>query len=160
MNTLGKVASRLSAVSLALLLVAPLRAQTNTTFQYFYDDLGQLVKVIDSSSNQVTYAYDAIGNITSIRRGTAPSSGQLSILSFTPQQGGPGTTVTIQGQAFNATASSDTVQFNGTTAAVVSATSSTIVATVPVGATTGPISVTVGSATATSPATSPFSRFR
>jgi len=150
LDTLAKLGSRLSAVVLALLLATPLWAQNNTTVQYFYDDLGQLTKVIDSSGNEIDYTYDAVGNILSITRSTAPAAGTLAIFDFTPQTGGVGQTVTIQGQGFGATPGSNTVQFNGATATVVSASTSTLVVTVPIGATTGPISVTVGTATATS----------
>ncbi len=145
-----KLVTLAAAVVFALACAMPLCAQSTTTFQYFYDDLGRLAKVIDSSGNQITYSYDAVGNLVQITRGSAPGSGTLAITNFTPQQGGPGTAVTIQGQGFSATPSSDTVKFNGTAATVTSATTSTLVVTVPSGATTGPISVTVGSSTATS----------
>jgi YD repeat-containing protein len=119
-------------------------------YRYFYDDLGQLIKVVDSSGAEVDYVYDALGNIVQITRGQAPAAGTLAILNFTPQSGGVGTTVTVQGQQFSSTPSSNAVQFNGTAATVVSATTSTLVVTVPVGASTGPISVTVAGQTATS----------
>src|SRR5262249_52827778 len=66
------------------------------------------------------------------------------IISFTPQNGTAGTTVTINGTAFNPTASQNTVQFNGTAASIVSASVTRLVVTVPAGATTGPISVSTG----------------
>ncbi len=141
------------SLGLALVVVAmavPVCAQsTAITFKYFYDDLGQLVKVIDSSGNLITYNYDQVGNIASITRGQAPSSGTLAIFDFTPQMGPALTTVTIQGQGFNATAASNAVTFNGAAATVVSATTNTLLVTVPATATTGPISVTVASQTAT-----------
>jgi len=105
--------------------------------------------MVDSSGNVVTYTYDAVGNILSTGRSTV-TSGQLAIFDFNPEVGPALTTVTIRGQGFSATASSDIVKFNGVTSAVASATTSTLVTTVPVGATSGPISVTVGSNTATS----------
>jgi YD repeat-containing protein len=149
-SKLPKLLARLTVAFLALALSAPLCAQSTTTFQYFYDDDGQLIKVIDSSGNLITYNYDQVGNITSITRGQAPASGTLAIFDFTPQMGPAGTNVTIQGQGFNATPSSNTVQFNGALATVISATTSTLVVSVPASATTGPISVTVATATATS----------
>jgi YD repeat-containing protein len=124
------------------------RAQTQP-IQYYYDDLGRLVTMVDQSGNVVTYNYDAVGNITSISRSTV-TLGSLAIFDFNPQSGPVGIPVTIRGQGFSATASADTVKFNGTVAAVTSATTSQIVATVPIGATTGPISVTVKGKTATS----------
>jgi large repetitive protein len=117
--------------------------------QYFYDDLGRLTKVVDQSGNVAIYSYDAVGNILRISR-TTLASNALSILNFTPSQGGVGTSVTIQGQGFSATPSQNSVAFNGTLATVVSATTSTIVATVPNGASTGPITVTVNGQPATS----------
>src|ERR1700694_2506201 len=124
-------------------------AQRNNSLQYFYDDIGRLTKVIDSSGNVATYTYDAIGNILKITRSSiAPTA--LAILNFAPQQGGVGTTVTIQGQGFNATAAQNAVTINGSAATVVSATVTSLVITVPTGATTGPISVTANGQTASS----------
>jgi YD repeat-containing protein len=124
---------RLAIGCLALGLDTVLYAQNATTFEFFYRDDGQLIKVIDSSGNMVTYNYDQVGNFTSITRGAGPATGTSAITNFTPQRAGPGTAVTIQGQGFSATPSSDTVQFNGTTATVISATT-TLVATVTLGA--------------------------
>src|ERR1700694_4330992 len=74
-------------------------AQTNAIFRYFYDDIGQLTKVIDSTGTVIEYVYDPVGNILQIKRSTAPA-GTLAVFSFTPQRGTAGQTVTIQGQAF------------------------------------------------------------
>ncbi len=68
---------------------------------------------MDPSGNVATYTYDAVGNLLSIARSMLPSPNALAILNFTPHQGGIGTTVTIQGQNFSLTPSSDTVQFSG-----------------------------------------------
>src|SRR5215472_17084313 len=84
-----------------LALAVPLLAQASISFQYFYDDLNQLTKVVDSTGVVVQYAYDAAGNVTQISRSMV-APGQLSIFNFTPQQAGPLTTVTIQGQGFSA----------------------------------------------------------
>ena len=128
--------------------VPPLWAQGNAV-QYVYDALGRLTQVIDPSGNVATYNYDAVGNLLSITRSTtSPSS--LAIFSFAPAQGSVGQTVTIQGQNFSTTPSSNTVKFNGTAATVTAATPNSLTTTVPAGATTGPISVTVGTSTATS----------
>src|SRR6478609_3853856 len=107
--------------------------------KYVYDELGRLLAVIDPSGDTATYKYDAVGNIFSITRA---NSGQLSIISFTPQKGVVGSTVTINGTGFGATAGQNSVSFNGVSATIVSATSTQIVATVPATATTGPIMVT------------------
>jgi hypothetical protein len=58
--------------------------------------------------------------------------------------------VTIYGTGFSATPAQDTVQFNGVTASITSATPNQIVASVPAGATTGLISVTSPSGSASS----------
>lgn len=76
---------------------------------------------------------------------TAPS-----ITSFSPLSGPVGTTVTIAGTNFSATAASNAVKFNNVTAVVSAVTATTITTTVPATATTGPITVTVNGVTATS----------
>src|SRR5712692_8061618 len=119
---------------LVVVLTAPALAQAPITFQYFYDDLGQLVKVIDSAGNVIEYVYDPVGNILEVKRSTISA---LAIFSFTPQRGPVGTAVTIQGQGFSATPSGNTVRFNGTSAEVTSATAMTLVTIVPLGGTTG-----------------------
>ena len=146
---LSRKLARTALNIVVILLWSPvLRAQTQP-IQYYYDDLGRLVTVVDQSGNVVSYTYDAVGNILSIGRSTV-AQGSLAIFDFNPQTGPVGTSVTIRGQGFSPTPSSDTVKFNGSVAAVTSATTTTLVATVPIGATTGPVSVTVASNTATS----------
>lgn len=135
--------------SACLAIATSAGGQTNISFQYFYDDLGQLTKVLDSTGSVVEYVYDPVGNILQIKRSSA-APGTLAIFSFTPQRGGPGQTVTIQGQGFDPIPANDIVQFNGTTAPVLSASPTTLTVTVPAAATTGPISVIVSRQTATS----------
>ena len=133
-----------------LILVGCLSAaaqQSNAPVNYFYDNLGRLIRVVDVNGNVATYNYDAVGNILSIARSTVSG---LNIFNFTPGQGSIGQSVTIQGQGFSTTASSNTVKFNGTAAVVSAASATSLTVTVPTGATTGPISVQVGSNTATS----------
>lgn len=115
--------------------------------QYIYDPAGRLTGVIDQNGNAAEYVYDASGNITSILR---PAAGSINVLGFSPALGPVSANITITGTGFSATASQDTVKFNGTAATVVSATTTQIVATVPTGATTGTISVTSPTGTATS----------
>jgi len=114
---------------------------------YVYDELGRLVGVIDPSGDTATYTYDAVGNILAIAR---HGSSQLSIVSFTPLSAAVGATVTIYGTGFSATASQDSVSFNGTSAIVASATTTQIVTSVPAGATSGPITVTTPAGAVTS----------
>ncbi len=113
---------------------------------YVYDELGRLVAVIDKDGNAATYAYDAVGNLVSISR-QVPT--QVSIIQFTPGSGPIGSLVTIYGAGFSATASQNTVTFNGVSANVTASSTNLIVTSVPAGATTGTISVTspIGSVT-------------
>ena len=80
---------------------------------------------------------------------TAPSTAP-TITTFSPSSGIVGTSVTISGTNFSSTLSSNTVKFNGTTAALSSGNTTQLIATVPSGASTGKITVTVGANTATS----------
>src|SRR6266852_166996 len=76
-------------------LAVVLHAQTNTTFHYFYDDLGQLSKAVDSTGTVIEYVYDPVGNILQIKRSSVAPS-MLAVFNFTPQRGAAGQTVTIQ----------------------------------------------------------------
>jgi YD repeat-containing protein len=151
LRTRNQLGATLVALATSALFVLPLKAQAPITFQYFYDDLNQLTKVVDSTGVVVTYIYDAVGNITQISRSSV-APGALTIFSFTPQDVAAGATVTIQGQGFSATASNDVVTVNGVAAQVVSATANTLVITVPQSATSGVIDVTVGGKTVASTA--------
>ena len=149
MPFLGKHVKLFKCVALLLITTGSfisVRAQGSSISQYFYDDRGRLIKVVDSGGNVVEYVYDSAGNIVEIRRSTVGT--ELSIFNFTPQRGAPRTRVTINGQGFSPVASGNEVRFNGTAAGVVSATSNRLVVTVPIAATTGPISVTVVGVTA------------
>jgi len=125
-------------------------AQQPITFQYIYDDLNQLTKVIDSTGVVIQYVYDPVGNILQINRSTV-QPGALTIFNVTPQSALQGGTITIQGQGFSPNPALDFVTIGGVSAAVVTATSTTLVVTVPAGATSGSITVIVGGVTATSP---------
>jgi YD repeat-containing protein len=124
-----------------------LNAVGTQPISYVYDQLGRLTAAIDQAGNVAGYAYDSVGNILSISRGSAQ---QLSIISFSPNSGSVGSTVTVYGTAFNTTPSLNTVKFNGTTATVTAATATSLVVSVPSGATTGTVSVTTSAGTATS----------
>jgi sugar lactone lactonase YvrE len=73
-----------------------------------------------------------------------------SITDFSPTEGIEGTTVTINGTNFSTIASENIVKFNGTTANVTAASTTTLTVTVPAGATTGKITVEVNLQTTTS----------
>jgi YD repeat-containing protein len=138
------VSSGETTVNFSLATVPP-----GNAIQYVYDELNRLVGAIDPAGETATYHYDAVGNLLSISR---QSSSQVSIIEFTPISGLVGTTVTLYGTGFSATASENSVTFNGTAAAVSSSTATQIVTIVPAGATTGPIAVTTPSGSATSSA--------
>ena len=135
---------------LTFLAAAVLRAQSPITFQYIYDDLNQLTKVIDSTGVVVQYVYDPVGNILQINRSTLVP-GALTIFNISPSQAPTGTNVTIQGQGFSVNSALDIVTIGGVAVTVVSATATTLVVVIPAGAMSGPIKVTVGGVTATSP---------
>jgi YD repeat-containing protein len=138
------------ARSLALIVVViglASNALAQGGVQYVYDDLGRLVGVIDGNGDSATYRYDAVGNLLAIER---HSASVVSIISFSPGHGAIGATVTIAGTGFSPTPGLNTVTFNGTSAAVSSATANQLVVTVPSGATTGTISVTAPAGSATS----------
>jgi YD repeat-containing protein len=118
--------------------------------QYFYDELGRLTGVVDGSGNAAVYNYDAVGNLLSIQRFTSAPTG-VGIFLLAPGSSLMNQTVEIRGYGFTSPPSSNQVQFNGTTATVVSAMSTSIVATVPAGATSGSVTVTNANGTATSP---------
>jgi hypothetical protein len=78
---------------------------------------------------------------------TAP---QVVVSGFTPGNGPVGTTVTIFGTNFSATAAQNQVKFGNTNAVVTASTTTSITTTVPEGATSGKITVTVNGQTGTS----------
>lgn len=73
------------------------------------------------------------------------------ISSVQPDSGTVGTSVTINGMNFSATASENTIEFNGTQAPVNSAAEDQLTTEVPQGATDGPITVTVKQKSSTGP---------
>lgn len=132
---------------LVLTLGLCLPAAQGSTIQYVYDGLGRLVAAIDAAGQTTVYTYDAAGNLLSV---TGNAATQLAIAAFTPGSGKAGDSVTLFGSAFVPVPSQNTVTFNGTPAAVVSATATSIVTTVPAGATSGPITVANANGSASS----------
>ncbi len=61
---------RLAQCLLVAALVLWPVSSTSDQAQYFYDELGRLVGVIDGSGNVAVYNYDAVGNLLSIERFT------------------------------------------------------------------------------------------
>jgi trimeric autotransporter adhesin len=152
LSTLGTtLTSRVPGSLCAALLFAAV-VPAHADVQYVYDAAGRVVQVIAADGTSAQYEYDAAGNITAIKR---LSAGQLAITAFTPSSGPIGTAVTISGSGFSATASQNTVQFNGTTAVVTVASANQLTVNVPAGASTGTIAVTTpgGSAVSADPFT-------
>lgn len=143
----GSGVARLVAWALALLFGVFFCAAQAATIQYVYDDLGRLVAEIDPASGATRYTYDAAGNLLSVSRST---SSEVSIVSFAPDNGKVGDTVTVFGSGYIPNPTQNTVSFAGTPATVTSATISSLVTTVPAGAVTGPITVSNSNGTATS----------
>lgn len=140
--------ARTMAISLAL-MVGALAPTVAADISYVYDQAGRLLAVIDPATDTAIYAYDSVGNLTGITRQLSTTK---AVLQFTPASGPVGTTITIYGTGFSATPASNVVKFNGTTATVLTASTTVLTANVPAAATSGPISVTVGGITATSSA--------
>lgn len=92
-------------------------------------------------------------NILVINLNTTPCGSALPspvIDSFTPANGTPGTTVTINGSNFSTTPADNSIKFNGMNAIVLSSNATSITAKVPLSATSGTISVALGCNIATS----------
>jgi YD repeat-containing protein len=133
-----------------LLAAAPAAAQSGPV-QYGYDELGRLTIVVDGVGNAAIYNYDAVGNLLSIQRINAADVGPVAIFSISPTRGKGGTTVSILGKGFSATAGQNTVRFSGdVVATVVSASPTGLRVTVPATAQDGPLSVTAPAGSATS----------
>jgi large repetitive protein len=128
--------------------VTTLVASISSSVTYGYDALGRLVQANVAALNIVeNYAYDSAGNITSVSSSPAAT---LAVSNLSSPQGAAGSTVTIFGSGFSTTPSSNTVQFNGMAATVISATSTQLVVSVPTNATNGFVTVKTGSTTVSS----------
>ena len=115
--------------------------------RYYYDAVGRLIQATGVDGISVHYSYDAAGNMTGVRHLAADT---LSVADFTPVQSAIGATVNIFGSGFDPIAANNTVTFNGSPAAIVSASPTTLVATVPASATSGKIAVSNALGTAMS----------
>jgi RHS repeat-associated protein len=117
--------------------------------RFVHDADGRLEAMIEPHGETAVYDWDAAGNLLSITR---HPSAELSILQLSPAKAEVGETVTIEGTGFSGTPGSNTVEFNGTPASVISANGSSLTVQVPGGATTGPVTVATGEESASSPA--------
>src|ERR1700722_11608286 len=122
---------RLGALACLVAGLIQVSAIGQSAFKYFYDDSGRLTRAIDTSGNEIDYTYDAAGNLTQVSRVAAQPVSALAILNFTPQSGGVGTVVTLEGQNFGATPASNAVSFNGAAATVLTASASSLTVSVP-----------------------------
>ncbi len=113
---------------------------------YSYDELGRLVGAVANSGDASRYSYDAVGNILSLTRYAV---GQSAIFEFHPKSGPIGTSVSISGSNFSSNPAQDSVTFNGTTATIISATSTSLVVSVPAAATSGPLTISSPSGSTT-----------
>jgi len=105
------------------------------------------VTAAHAATNVVLYTYDAAGNIVAMQRSDPVA---IAVFGFTPASGAVGTTVTVSGTGFSATATANAVNFGGVPATVTAASAATLTVSVPVGAASGRIVVTVGGNAATS----------
>jgi len=114
---------------------------------YFGGLGGWYIQVLDDSTIQAIVPQGNSGNVTvSNFLGSASKSGfvytqPLSVYSYTPGNGAPGTNVVIAGGPFDANPAGNEVYFGSTRATVVSASTSSLTVIVPEGATGGKIRV-------------------
>ncbi|MBS1914664.1 MAG: IPT/TIG domain-containing protein [Bacteroidetes bacterium] len=90
-------------------------------------------------------------SVESCKKDPSPVSTAPSITSISPNSGFANTSVTITGTNFKTLASDNTVKFNGSAAAVTSASATTLIVTAPSGGTTGHVTVSTSDGTATGP---------
>lgn len=118
--------------------------------QYFYDELGRLIGVVDGQNNAAVYHYDAVGNLLKIDR-VNTTGGNVGIYFVAPGSSLVNTPVEIRGFGYTSPPTSNQVSFNGTVATVLSGTNASLIVTVPAGATSGVVTVTNANGVATSP---------
>lgn len=141
--------SAVCMVMLIVSLVVNVGSLAADQAQYYYDELGRLLGVVNGQGDAAVYNYDAVGNLLSIQRFTS-SSGSVGLFLVTPGSSIVNKLVEMRGFGFTTPPSSNQVSFNGTSASVISDTGGSLLVTVPVGATTGPVTVTNANGTATS----------
>jgi RHS repeat-associated protein len=147
--SVGRLAALATIALFALIVASVAHADPpEGAITFGYDELGRLIESSDPSANTAVYKWDQVGNLIEI--GETPSS-SLKLSQLAPNSGPVGATVRVYGAGFSATPTQDSVHFNGTAAAVVSATPTELIVTVPSGATTGSVSVTTSAGSATSP---------
>ena len=91
----------MACLLVALAVVWPVSLQADQA-QYFYDELGRLVGVVDGNGEVAVYTYDEIGNLLSIERFGTGSTG-IVIFLLAPSSAVVGTNVEIGGFGFSTT---------------------------------------------------------
>lgn len=109
---------------------------TNAEFHRVYGLVDQLLANDFDPVAGVVKVADDYEVAEELSLGTPPE-----VLTIMPASGSIGTTVTLVGTDFDPASGGSTVTFNGTSAAVLSATTTELVVRVPSGATTGPVLV-------------------
>ncbi|MFO0699955.1 MAG: hypothetical protein U0236_12050 [Nitrospira sp.] len=137
------------ACGLMLTAMVPSHVQADQA-QYFYDELGRLIGVVDGQNNAAVYQYDAVGNLLKIER-VNTTGGNVGIYFVTPGSSLVNKPVEIRGFGYTSPPTSNQVSFNGTVATVLSGTNASLIVTVPAGATSGLVTVTNANGVATSP---------
>jgi hypothetical protein len=122
--------------------------QTNL---FFYDNVGRLSVVLATNGTDAAfYDYDAVGNITAIRRQTV---GPVNLFIYSPPSATGNSTLTLQGTGFSTNPALNTVVFcNTITAQVVNATTTQLKVLAPTNAVNCAIKVTTPTGTASNAA--------
>lgn len=157
MTSKSALRSAMGMVILIAALVVNVGSLAADQAQYYYDELGRLVGVVNGQGDAAVYQYDEVGNLLKIDRFTT-TGGNIGIFFVTPSSaiaknpdGTPANKqVEIRGFGYTSPPSSNQIAFNGTSTAVVSGTGSSLFVTVPAGATTGSVTVTNANGMATS----------
>jgi YD repeat-containing protein len=148
------VVNRLAMLMCILLVSAAAEAQQVC---YSYDSAGRLIGVIDENRNAALYQYDAVGNITSIRR--ASPTGPITVYAVFPLAGKPGEQVEVFGVGLGVTPADNQVTVGGVAAPVTGTLPCTVVMTVPADGITGTVRVTTPLGEGTSEESFLVSRF-
>jgi YD repeat-containing protein len=146
-RTLARTAVFLTALLFILTVAA--RPSFAQEVRYNYDAAGRLISVTDEQGRNITYDYDALGNLLGVRR--QDTVGQVAINLVIPDSGFVGTQVEIIGKGFSNVLNENAIAFNGVSAPVLAASTTSLTTQVPIGASTGPITVKTPSGSATSP---------
>ncbi|KAA9325709.1 hypothetical protein F0P94_17400, partial [Adhaeribacter soli] len=139
------------ANSVSSITVRPTKTQTNATIQVQVNSQGY--STVASGNISSALALNTGNNAINVRVIAQDGSATIytvtvdrqalvpTITSFTPLSGQPGTSVTITGTNFNATAANNVVFFGATRATVTAASATSLMVTVPAGAAHAPITV-------------------